>query len=198
MNRLTIKTYNQNAEAYAHKFAGVGSRIRDVERVFQIWGKPNPIVLELGCGDGRDAVEICTRTKKYLGIDASQGMIELAKLKAPSCEFRVASMEDFEFARETNIIFAFAALLHVDKAVFKQILAKSISALSRDGIFYLSLKEGDYKEGGEIVIDKFGERVFYYYREADVREMSEGFECISVEKSLIGHTNWLNIMLRKI
>lgn len=196
MDKLTIDTYDKNSSFYADKFAGVGSRIDCIEKTFAAWGGKNPRVLEIGCGDGRDAVEICKRTKHYLGIDASKGMIELAMAKVPHGNFRNAYMENYDFGRDLDIIFAFASLLHVSKEVFEQILTSSKSALGENGIFFMSLKEGDYN-GAQVVSDNSGDRNFYYYREADIIEMAEGFECLSVERLVAGHTNWLNIMLRR-
>jgi 2-polyprenyl-6-hydroxyphenyl methylase/3-demethylubiquinone-9 3-methyltransferase len=40
---------------------------------------PNDIVLDLGCGYGRVAIELANKAKKIIGIDISQENIELAK-----------------------------------------------------------------------------------------------------------------------
>ena len=78
----------------------------------------------------------------------------------------------------------------------RSILTSSKSALGENGIFFMSLKEDDYN-GAQVVSDNFGDRMFYYYREVDIIEMAEGFECLSVERLVVGRTNWLNIMLRR-
>lgn len=84
MDTRTVETYNKAARAYAEKFARIGSRADDIERTFAAWGgEKDPSVLELGCGDGRDALEICKRTKKYIGIDASKEMIAIAREEVP-------------------------------------------------------------------------------------------------------------------
>ena len=157
MDTVTIETYNRAAEDYACKFSGIGPRVDDIERAFACFGKANPRVLELGCGDGRDALEICQRTDRYVGIDVSSAMISLAKEKVPQADFRVSDITDYTFDLPIDIIFAFASLLHIDIDSFTKVLEEAREALSVGGIFYISLKEGEYK-GGEVVTDEYGER----------------------------------------
>lgn len=196
MDKETIVTYDRAAEAYARKFAGIGPRVSDIDRVFKVVGKENPRVLELGCGDGRDALEICKRTNNYVGIDVSKEMIMLARQKVPGGSFSVADLDTFPFTSPVDIIFAFASLLHVAKDSFAQVLKKAYIALPPGGIFYISLKEGKY-QGGEIVKDGYGERLFYYYEEVDIRLLAQEYDVIFVERQLRGHTKWLEVMLKK-
>jgi len=92
MDNQTLHTYNKSAKQLADKFAGIGSRKADVKRAFELRGKANPRVLELGCGDGRDAKEILKGTKNYAGIDYSSELIELARAKNPKTKFEVRDM----------------------------------------------------------------------------------------------------------
>lgn len=52
----TILTYNESATSLAKKFDELGARISDIEEAFALIQKDNPFVLEIGCGNGRDAV----------------------------------------------------------------------------------------------------------------------------------------------
>ena len=67
----TIDTYNKTARAHSQKFEDYGAREDDVERAFSYINRQNPKVVEIGCGDGRDAVEILKRTNDYVGVDLS-------------------------------------------------------------------------------------------------------------------------------
>lgn len=81
MHTNNIRIYNENALAMADKFDAIGVRLADIEETLALV-KNNPKVLEIGCGNGRDAFEICKRTTDYLGVDASEKLIELARKKS--------------------------------------------------------------------------------------------------------------------
>ena len=63
----TINTYDNSAEALAKKFDERGARILDIEETLSFIKTDNPHVFEIGCGNGRDALEILKRTNNYLG-----------------------------------------------------------------------------------------------------------------------------------
>jgi hypothetical protein len=55
----TLQTYNESAEELAEQFKGIGARTQDIERGLSLTGSGrNARVVEIGCGDGRDAEEI--------------------------------------------------------------------------------------------------------------------------------------------
>ncbi|OHA59595.1 MAG: hypothetical protein A2589_01910 [Candidatus Vogelbacteria bacterium RIFOXYD1_FULL_46_19] len=78
---VTIETYNRQAVAFAAKFDEQGPRQDDIEKIFKLCQKTNPYVLEIGCGNGRDAAQIILKTTNYLGIDVSGSLLNLAKEK---------------------------------------------------------------------------------------------------------------------
>src|SRR5580765_3199784 len=114
LRQITVNTYNQSAEKFVEYFAGIGSREEDINRAFELAGHPqNPSVLELGCGDGRDAKVILERTNRYRGTDISEAFISLARQNVPNGRFEVADMVDDTYSEELDIVFAFASLLHL-------------------------------------------------------------------------------------
>lgn len=194
--KITIDTYDRNAKLFSDKFDKSGKRVKDIEEVFNLINKDNPTVLEIGCGNGRDAEEIIKHTDNYLGIDISKQFIKLAKQKLPHTKFEVADIENFLFQRKIDVIFAFASLIHIPKKSMQKILRKSISALNKNGIFRISLKYGDsYVQ--KTKIDEFGERTYYLYSKKDIEEMSAGFEIIKNELEDVRSQMWIEIILRK-
>jgi SAM-dependent methyltransferase len=192
----TIETYNQTAAQMAEKFRGLGARISDIDRVFSILDKSNPSVLEIGCGDGRDAKEIVTRTDRYLGIDISSSMIELAKAHVPEALFQVADVETFEFPAGLDIIFAFASLLHSDKTAINAILRRAHQSLNGNGIFFISLKRDEYQS--KIKQDEFGTRTFYFYTPEDIGEMIQNeYKIIFKEEQSFQNQDWFTLILQK-
>ena len=135
-------------------------------------------------------------TENYIGIDASEEMIALAKKALPATDFRVADITTFETPMNTDIVFAFASLLHFDKKANAKILAKTHAALSPEGIVYISLKRDPYEE--RIVVDDFGPRTFYFYERKDIEEMIEGlYEIAWYEEQLMKEIKWFTVALRK-
>lgn len=192
----TIRTYNKSAKALAEKFDGIGARIADIEETFAPLNKEQPAVLEIGCGNGRDAMEILRRTNQYLGIDISDELIKLAKEKNPNGTFIVADIEHYQLPENLDAIFAFASLIHVPKESLKKILADGLKALNAGGVFRISMKRAnEYTE--TTTEDKFGTRTYYLHSEKDIEECAQGYNLLKSEHPTSKGQEWLEILLQK-
>lgn len=194
---ITSNTYTKDAHLFSTIFSGMESRLTAIQKTIAISKKPNPNVLEIGCGDGRDAKEIIKFTNNYLGIDISSGMINIAKNKNPHINFEIADMETFKFPENLDIIFAFASVLHSNKTALSKIFQKAHHSLTDDGLFYISTKQGSYQESKKI--DEHGARYFYFYELSDVISISNRyFEVIYHEEIFHRNNKWLELLLKKI
>jgi SAM-dependent methyltransferase len=192
----TIDTYNKTAERMAEKFIGLGARVADIEEVFALIQTPEPNVVEIGCGNGREAEEILKRTNRYLGMDISESMIQLAKQKAPRGMFVIADIESYDLPSDIDIIFAFASLLHVPKESLRRVLEDGMKALRPGGVFRISLKYADqYEESTRE--DEFGVRTYYLYSEDDIKSLNPGFEVIKMARNDLRGQEWLEVIFRK-
>jgi len=54
----------------------------------------HPIVLELGCGSGRDSVVLAAAGCRVIGVDRSASAIEAARVRVPSGEFHVQDVRE--------------------------------------------------------------------------------------------------------
>ena len=199
LRQQTIDTYNESATELAEYFKGIGPRVKDINRAFELAGNPqNAKVVEIGCGDGRDAEDIFERAGWYEGFDVSEGMIAIAKEHVPGASFKVADAMEYDYPENLDIVFAFASLLHLDREEVSEVLKKVHSSLRPGGIFYLSLKEkSEYTE--EIKEDQYGSRLFYFYNAALISEMTEGdYDVVDTSGKKIGSTQWFELALRKI
>ncbi len=195
--KTTISTYNKGARAYARKFNEIGPRVNDIKKVFSYIEKINPLVVEIGCGNGRDGREIMKYTTKYIGIDLSQSMVNLAKILQPNGDFRVADLETFDYPLNSDIIFSFASLLHSNRTKVKQILKHIHRSLIHGGIFLISLKYGEYRELQKD--DEFGTRYFYLYTPEDIKKLAgEKYKVLWEDKQTLKGIDWFTIILRKI
>ncbi|MCX6713191.1 MAG: methyltransferase domain-containing protein [Candidatus Vogelbacteria bacterium] len=191
----TKRSYDLSARALAQKFDDIGPRVKDIEEVFSLIGKSDPITLEIGCGNGRDAAEICRHTKRYLGIDLSPEMVHLAEAKVPRAKFVVADVEAYDFPK-TDAVFAFASLRHLPRESLRLVFNKIFDSLNQGGIFRLSLKQADsYQEVTKK--DQYGLRTFYLYPKEAIIDYLRRFAVVKMETVVFRDQKWLEATLRK-
>ena len=198
LRQQTIDTYNNSAKELAEYFRGIGPRQKYIDFAFEAAGNPGPArVLEIGCGDGRDAEAIIKKAAWYLGIDISEVLIKLARQKVSQAHFEVADASTFNYPPDLDIVFAFASLLHLNQSQVSRVFQKVERSLRPGGVFYISLKWAP-KYTEMIKEDKFGTRLFYFYN-AELLQKLAGphYEIVKAWKETIGHTEWLELALRK-
>lgn len=193
----TKLTYDRSAESLVKKFNSIGARVSDIQRTFSCIQKENPKVIEIGCGNGRDAEEILKYTSDYLGFDISSELIRWVSPSLPKEKFIVADVEEFIWPENVDIVFSFASLLHTPKEALQKILTDIYQSLSRDGVFFLSLKCDVYQEKEQV--DEFGTRTFYYYLPEDIERMLEGkMKNIYLDFQEIKGQKWFTILLQNL
>jgi SAM-dependent methyltransferase len=197
-NTKTINTYDSSANELAEYFKGIGARVDDIQLGIKLCGSSDNLkVIEIGCGDGRDAAEIVPRVSSYVGVDPSEGLLEIARKRLPGTTFIKADALSYDYPENVDVIYAFASLLHINKSDMQVALEKASASLRTGGVYYISLKErDDYTE--EVKSDQYGERMFYYYSPSIIRDLSsQWFDVVHEEHQQIGHTAWFTIALKK-
>lgn len=206
-NKKTVEAYDKNPQFYSDKFDSYGIRISDVDRALKLNESGINRVLELGCGTGREAKYIISRIgfDNYTGVDASRGLIDLARGKLPEGDFRVEDMRTFDVtlqkggqAPETlGIVFSFASMLHVNREEMAKIIDNCYKWLKIGGILYISTKYGKYREEK---IEKLGDDKYYYFYEPKDFEELCPYKFFVVYKNVqdIREQSWFEIALRKI
>lgn len=197
-NTETIDTYDNSAKELAEYFKGIGARTDDIERGIALaHADAHARVVEIGCGDGRDAEEIVPRVGFYEGYDPSASLLELARRRLPKSSFVKADALTYRYPDNLDVVYAFASLLHVNKTDLKTALAKVAAALRAGGILYISLKERPAYEA-EVREDQFGKRMFYYYNPSVVKAIAgDLFETVHEAHYTIGHGQWFRLALKK-
>jgi predicted house-cleaning noncanonical NTP pyrophosphatase (MazG superfamily)/SAM-dependent methyltransferase len=198
LRQYTVNIYNESADKFAEYFKGIGPRQVHIKQALELAGNPkNPAVLELGCGDGRDAQVITDYTDNYKGIDISEGMVNLARKSLPTANFEVSDAVSYDFPDNLDVIYAFASLLHLDINEVKLVFEKAYKALRPGGVFYVSTKHRP-EYTSEIKTDQFGKRLFYFYNAPIFTEMAgDSFEIVKNEVEHKNDTDWLEIAFRK-
>ncbi|OHA46125.1 MAG: hypothetical protein A2541_02890 [Candidatus Taylorbacteria bacterium RIFOXYD2_FULL_36_9] len=199
-NKKTIEAYDKNAQFYADKFDSYGIRFEDIDRVIKLNESGSNRVLELGCGNGKDAEYIVSKVgdNNYIGLDASLGLVKLARKKVSHGTFQVKDMRNLDFEDESfGIIFSFASMLHVKQEEMVEIIEKCHKILKKGGILYISTKYGEYKE--ENIKNLGDDKYYYFYKPEDIEKLCP-YKFFVVYKNIqdIRGQSWFEIVLRKI
>ena len=196
MDTLTINTYNESAKEYeikAKNYWDQNPRTFIDKFTNLVKGK----VLDLGSGPGRDALIFKERGISVVCLDASIAMINLCKEK--KLEVVLGNFESIPF--ENNYFFgvwAYTSLLHINKAKILEIINEIKRVLNDNGIFGLSLIEGEgegYRDSTYVKKPRWFS--FYKKEEIEIILKTLEFEIIYFEKIETDSKNYLNFISRK-
>mgnify|MGYP001408303342 CR=1 FL=1 len=156
---------------------------------------PNGKVIEIGSGVGKDAQALIGLGYDYVGTDASIGLLELARQRNPLALFVKKYIHELDSSLgEFDGFWASAVLLHIPRDEMINSLLVISSVLKKDGIGFITMKEGE----GEQIDEKTG-RLFTYYKEHEFRNVLEstGFLVLEVKKRDTEKDNWLIFYVKK-
>jgi ubiquinone/menaquinone biosynthesis C-methylase UbiE len=174
----TARTYDKIAPEYCRKTRE--PRFLEweegyIKRMLGFISRPKPIILNVGCGDGRDNVHLEKNVAKAIGIDLSEGMLQEARKLYPQGDFRRMDMRYLLFENESfDGIWASGSIYHVPKSEFGMVLREFQRVLKDDGVLSLNFKLGT-GEGMESNPKSFGgsPRYFAYYTEQEMKDVVE-------------------------
>ena len=163
------------------------------------------VILDAGCGSGRDSRAFLNRGYRVTAFDASP---EMARLAGALTGLPVATLrfQEMAYIEEFDGIWSCASLLHVPQAEMVPVFNRFEAALKPGGHWYASFKYGvgeTVKYGsGEITS---GVRMFTNYTEDTFREVIAPFAALEIVDLSITDDlrserrgeRWLNVILRK-
>jgi len=124
----------------------------------------------VGCGSGRDLLWFKNKGFEVIGFERSAGLAKLAR-EHSGVEVIEGDFETYDFSFiSAGAIISSGSIVHVQHERLAEILQNIVQALEKNGIFYVSLKEG---EGTKI--DDLG-RPFYYWKDEKLREVFESLD----------------------
>ncbi len=159
----TINYYNTQAESWFERHSSNPLYWQPELELFQKY-LPQGAVLDIGCGAGRDAKPLLEMGYAYTGIDASTGLIEIAKKQVLEGRFLCQNVLDLDFpAASFDGFLCNAVLLHIPKERVSDAL-QSIKAVMKPGaVGFITVKEGV----GTLLEEKTG-RWFYLYTQDEL------------------------------
>lgn len=190
----TIEYYNKNAQEYYNKTVKTDmSRLCDR---FLKYVKAGGIIIDIGCGSGRDMKYFIGQGYQAVGIDASYEMCKMAR--SLELDIENVSIEEWIPERKYDGIWANASLLHVPFPKIDSFFQKAKSCMNAGGIVFISMKVGlkeEYDEEG---------RYFFTFSETILDSLLEKHRvfCLrdkwySDDKLGRNEFQWLNFILEK-
>ena len=191
----TIEYYEQNAKSYIEGTQNVD--FTEIQDAFLGLLPEKAVILDLGCGSGRD-------TKYFLeqgySVDATDGSLELCKAASNYTGIKVKHMyfQELDECEKYDGIWACASVLHLKKQELPGIFRKMSTATKKNGIIYLSFKYGNFEgvRNGRYFTDMTEEGMSMLL--ADFLELKVEQQWITGDvRAGRGDERWLNMILRK-
>jgi len=199
------ETYNRIAEDWHHDHSNDEWWVEGTDAFMKELPQGGR-VLDVGCGSGTKSKYFSDHGFRVVGIDISDGLLDIARREVSEAEFRELSMTDLDAMIETfDGVFAQASLLHIPKKDAGEVVKKMAKRLVPGGLLYIAVKEvrADKPEEGVLKENDYGydyERFFSFFTMAELEQYIQdvGLQVISKSRSpnSSGKTVWLQIIGR--
>ena len=179
--KKTIKTYDEIAHHYKQKTKHL-ELITEIKK-FKKFLPKSAKVLDAGCGWGRDS-KILSKNFKVIGIDLSERLLDLAKAYAPKAKFQIGNISRTFFPSESfHGIWSNDTLIHLERKDILKTLREFHRLLRKNGILYLSVKEGEGEGWQEEEMSNYKPRFYTWFKEDEIINYLKktGFRIIETE-----------------
>lgn len=192
----TIDYYDNNAQMFVLGTLDVD--FTETQDAFLSLIPEGGLILDFGCGSGRDSRYFLSKGYKVEAVDGSETLCEIAS-ENTGLEVRKMLFSELNDNEKFDGIWACASVLHLTKEELRMVLLKMAHADKTGGYIYVSFKYGDF-EGYR------GERYFSDFTEKSFREYISVISGMDIVKDWItsdvrpgrSDEKWLNIILKKI
>ena len=143
----TLAHYEQSAESFWY-----GTEHHDVSQNIEalcsrLVGRPPRVILDLGCGPGRDLVKFRALGFEVVGLDGCAAFCRMARAHA-GCEVLHQDFLALDLpAGRFDGIFANASLFHVPRSALPRVLGELRESLKPGGVLFASNPRGADQEG---------------------------------------------------
>ena len=195
MNNITDQYYTLNVDKFNDDTLHLTSKMQRLyDRFLQLL--PTNLVLDLGCGTGRDSLYFQTQSLIVTSVDQNKAMI--IKCIDNGVENPIlASFDQFQSDLRYGGVWACASLLHLSKSELPAIFDKIADMMIEQAVFYCSFKYGDFEgiRNGRLFSD-MTEHTFEELIDQNGKfEIVEMFVSGDVRND--NKQRWLNVYLKK-
>lgn len=192
----TIDYYNSNADWYFRNTVNVD--MSECCDRFLKYVVPGGKIIDIGAGSGRDINYFKDRGYVVEGIDASEGMCQLATIYS-GIDVICERIQDWHPQGKYDGIWANASLQHLELSEIEEFIIRALGYLNINGALYISVKKGmqtGCDEKGRFFVGLSEEKVQQMVTQGEVLVDFD----IWITEDALGRNgeNWLNmIMVRK-
>ena len=194
-DHTTLDYYNQNSKQFVHDTQDV--KFTEIQDYFLSYLKPGALILDFGCGSGRDTKYFLGKGYSVEAIDGSEELVKIAR-EIAGIEVKQMLFQDLNETERYDGIFACASILHVPYTELPDIMRRMHQALKQSGIAYISFKYGTFEgeRNGRFFTDLNEEKL------QDLLKEVPGFTVESIRitgDARPGRSDekWLNVILQK-
>jgi len=206
--KTTVDLYDKTAEEYA-KQAVINANLTQKEIEYFIKFLPSRgLILDAGCGSGRDSKYFLDHGMNVIGIDLSDKLLKIAQKYSPRGLFVKQDLRNIDFQVEYfDGIWACASLVHLKRDECEISLRKMWQILKPGGIIFVHQKAGKGETYKELPSMSGVKRFYNFYSKNQVREDVEqaGFQIDSIyaynDRNRNNKKNsqwWISCFARKI
>ena len=191
----TIEYYNNNVEPFTS--GTVNADMSETHERFLKYLPYHSLILDFGCGSGRDTKAFLDKGFRVEAIDGSE---ELCKFASRYTGIRVKCMlfQELDEYEKYDGIWACSSILHLSETELKDVMIKMSNSLKYGGVIYTSFKYSDY-EG-----ERNG-RYFIDFTEDKFNKFLSGLKSLKIIDQWItsdvrpdrDDEKWLNLILKK-
>ena len=191
----TLAFYDINAKNFIDGTLNVD--FTNVQNKFLEIISDSALILDFGCGSGRDTKYFLERGYTVEAIDGSE---ELCKLASNYTGISVKHMlfQDLQEVYKYDAIWACSSILHLPYAELVDVMKKMVLALKDNGLIYTSFKYGTFEgiRNGRYFIDMTEDNLEKLLQEVDGLRIEETWITSDVRPER-GEEKWLNLFLQK-
>lgn len=171
---VTLDYYNNNAQRFIKDT--VDARMSEIQEHFLKCLEPGAMILDLGCGSGRDSLAFIRAGYTVRMVDGSVKMAEAAS-DLTGEEVRVSTFQTFETEEMFDGIWACASLLHLTTKEIRDTASRLAGNLNIGGVFYMSYKYGEFsgQRNGRFFTDMTESRIRETLADVKSLEMLEAW-----------------------
>ena len=191
----TLEYYNEKSDLFVGDT--VDLEFSSIQDSFLKYLEPESLILDFGCGSGRDSRYFMSKGFKVEAIDGSEEMVKIAS-KVTGLPVKQMMFNELDENERYDGIFACASILHVPFKELPDIIARLKKAVKKNGYIYVSFKYGDYEgyRNGRYFTDLNEERFKSLLEEVKGLTVIEETITSDARKGREDE-KWLNVILRK-
>lgn len=155
-------------------------------------------VLNIGCGTGRESLFLKHNEINTINIDISSSMVKICMKKG--LDAYEMDMENMSFEPNSfNGVWAYTSLLHIPKNRIRNVLIKISELLTKNGIFFIGMKKGNFEGLKEMSYDSSAKRFFALYTKEELLPiLEEFFEILKFDRAVADEKHiYLNFLCKK-